>query len=415
MNREHPRVAVIDGVRTPFAKRRGALSTMPALDLGTRCTSELLQRNGLDGHRVDQIVYGRVVGPVGVHNIAREIGLRCDLPPTVEAYTVARACATSYQALVCAAHAIRCGDIETAIVGGADSASHVPVTVTERLVHALEDVRGADNLKERVQALSGLRLDDLAPEPPALAEPSTGEIMGEGAERMAKLRRISRRAQDEYAHRSHERAAAAWRRGDFDYEVMSLFTREGAVLDDECVRHDSSLESYGKLRPVFDEHYGTITAANASPLSDGASAILLMAEHRAEHAGLEPLGYVESHAFSAVDPRRELLIGPVEAIPVALERADAAMEDMAVVDIHEAFAAQTLAVLEELDERGMALDPARLNVGGGSIALGHPFAATGARQITQTLNELRRRGGGRGLCAACAAGGLAAAVVLEAA
>lgn len=254
--------------------------------------------------------------------------------------------------------------------------------------------------------------------------------MGEAAERMAKMNGITRKAQDEFAHRSHSLAAQAWGRGDFDDEVLTLTVpprHTEVVHRDQTVRFDSDLTKYGNLKPVFDRKHGTLTAGNSTPLTDGAAALLMMSESRALELGLEPLGYIRSSAFAAVDPSDQLLIGPVYATPIALDRADVTLADIDLIDMHEAFAAQMLSVIQAFESEEFArsklgrsepvgeIDWDILNVNGGSIAIGHPFAATGARQISQTLRELRRRKGELALCTACAAGGLGAAIVLEAA
>ncbi|MFW5691685.1 MAG: acetyl-CoA C-acyltransferase, partial [Chloroflexota bacterium] len=252
----------------------------------------------------------------------------------------------------------------------------------------------------------------------------------EGAEHMAKVNHISREAQDEFAHRSHTLAARAWSEGKFDQEVMAVHIPpdyDETVTQDTIVRHDSQLEKYAKLPPVFDKRHGTITAANSSPLTDGASTLLMMNEKKAQSLGLPILGYIRSYAFTAVNPADQLLIGPVYAAPLALDRAGMRFSDMALIDQHEAFSAQILSVTKAIESAEFAreklnsnepvgrIDWDRFNVNGGSIALGHPFAATGVRQIIQTLHELRRRGEQFALVSACAAGGLAGAVVLEAA
>lgn len=413
------RVAIIDGVRTPFAKQRTVYRDLTAVDLGALCVAELLHRTGIDETEIDQVVYGQVVPSLHSTNIGRDLALRCGLPLDLDAYSVSRACTTSYQSIVSAAHGIRCGDIDVAVAGGADSASATPVAISETLRETILKVKDDDSLRHRVRALAALRPADLKPAIPALTEPSTGLTMGESAEKMAKDNHISREEQDDFAHRSHILASRAWKEGKFDDEVMQVYVPpryEQVVTEDNLVRHDSDRDAYAALRPVFDPDHGTITAGNSSPLSDGASAVLLMSESRANALGLVPLGFVRSHAFAAVDPTDQLLIGPVDATPTALERAGLTLADMDLVDMHEAFSAQMLAVLRAFERDGIgAVDMDRLNVNGGSIALGHPFAATGARQIIQTLNELRRRGGDLALCTACAAGGLAAAIVLEAA
>lgn len=422
------RVAIVAGLRTPFAKQWTAYRETTALELGKIVVAELLARTGVDPKTIDQVVYGQVVPSVKAPNIAREIVLGTGMPVGIEAYSVSRACATSYQSTVNVAEAIAAGTVRVGIAGGADSASDVPITVSKRLQMALVEASKARSLQQRAQAFLGLSAKDLVPEPPAIAEYSTGETMGESAEKMAKDNGITREAQDDFAHRSHQLAAKAWAEGRMDDEVMEVFVPSGyrtSIREDNLVRKDGERAGYAKLRPAFDRKHGSVTAGNASPLTDGASAVLLMREDVAKAQGLRPLGYLKSYAFAALDPRWQLLMGPSFATPKALDRAGVTLADMTLVDMHEAFAAQILSNVQAFesaawsreylgrDSRIGEIDWDRFNVSGGSISLGHPFAATGARQITQTLNELERRGGGLGLVTACAAGGLGAAMVLE--
>jgi len=421
------RVAIVSGLRTPFAKQGTAYRDLSALDLGKIVVAELLQRTGIEPSQVQQVVYGQVIPSLSVPNIAREIVLGTGMPRNIEAYSVARACATSYQSTVNVAESIMAGVIDCGIAGGADSASDVPMAVGKKLTEALVKVSKARSLGEKLRAFSGVNASDLMPIPPALKEPSTGLTMGESAEKMAKENGISREDQDAFAHRSHTLAAQAWADGRLRDEVMPVFVppRYEAVDEDNLVRKDSELDAYAKLKPVFDRRYGTVTAGNSSPLTDGASALLLMTDKKAKALGLEVLGYLRSYAFSAVDPAEQLLMGPAYAAPLALDRAELKLKNMDLVDMHEAFAAQVLSNIQAFesdafsqaklgrDKRLGKIDWEKLNVSGGSIALGHPFAATGARQISQTLRELRRRGGQYALCTACAAGGLGAAMILE--
>ena len=413
-----PRVALIAGLRTPFARRGGAFRDRGALDLGVACVTELLTRTGLAGE-IERVVYGQVVPSLTAPNIARELALDAGLP-TVDAYSVTRACTTSYQAAIDLTHAIVAGDVDAGVCGGADSVSDVPVAVPRRLGAALIEISSRG--RPRLRTLAELRPRDLVPEPPALTERTTGLTMGEHAEQMAAANRIGRAAQDELAARSHARAAAAWADGRFAEEVMAL----PGIDRDATVRAETSVATLARLRPVFGQD-GAITAGNASPLSDGASAAILMREDKARALGLAPLAFVRATATTAVDPRGQMLLGPAYAIPRALERAGATLADLTLLDLHEAFAAQVLSVTQALASPAWAaehlgraaavgeVDWDRTNVCGGSIAIGHPFAATGTRQLVQVARELRRRGGGLGLLSACAAGGLAAAIVLESA
>lgn len=423
------RVAVVAGLRTPFAKQWSAYREVSALDLANIVVDELLQRIDLDPKEIQQVVYGQVVPSVEAPNIAREIVLATGMPKSIEAYSVSRACATSYQSTVSVAEAIMAGVIDTGLAGGADSASNVPITVSKRLAEALVAATKARSIGERMQAFAGLRPRDLAPVAPAIKEFSTGLSMGESAEKMAKENHISREAQDEFAHRSHLLAAKAWAEGKLDDEVMEVFVPNRfneAIRQDNLVRKDSSIEKYAKLKPAFDRKHGTVTAGNSSPLTDGASALILMREDKAKALGFDVLGFIRSYAFAALDPAGQLLMGPSYASPMALDRAGVKVSDLDLIDMHEAFAAQILSNTQAFESADWArkhlgrseqigsIDWDKFNVSGGSLSMGHPFAATGARQITQTLRELKRRGGNLALCTACAAGGMGASMVLEA-
>jgi acetyl-CoA acyltransferase len=429
MGRDERRVAIVAGLRTPFTKQGSDFKNLTALDLGRAVVAELLERVGVKPEDIEQVVYGQVIPSLAAPNIAREVVLGVGLPRTVDAFSVSRACATSYQSTVNVAQSILDGSIQMGIAGGADSASDIPMVVGKKLSAALARASRARSLGERLSAFGGVSLADLMPIPPALKEPSTGLTMGEGAEKMAKDNGIARDKQDEFAHRSHVRAAAAWAEGKFAEEVMTYYVppKFAATVEDNLVRKDSSLEAYAKLKPVFDRRHGSVTAGNSSPLTDGASALLLASEEKQKALGLPALGYLKSYAFCAVDPADQLLIGPAYATPMALDRAGLKLKDMDLIDMHEAFAAQVLSNTQALesdkfareklgrDKRVGLIDWDKFNVNGGSISIGHPFAATGARQITQTLRELKRRGGQFALCTACAAGGLGAAIILEAA
>ncbi|ENY71879.1 3-ketoacyl-CoA thiolase [Aeromonas diversa CDC 2478-85] len=425
--RQGERIAVVAGLRTPFAKQASAYHGVPAVDLGKLVVGEMLARMELDPALIEQVVFGQVVQMPEAPNIAREIVLGTGMSVSTDAYSVSRACATSFQAVANVTESIMAGTIDIGIAGGADSSSVLPIGVSKTLARALVDLNKARNLQQRFNILRRLRLKDLLPVPPAVAEYSTGLSMGQTAEQMAKTHGISRAAQDELAHRSHTLAAQAWAEGKLAGEVFAAHVPpyRAAIERDNNIRESSDLASYAKLKPVFDRVHGTVTAANATPLTDGAAAVMLMREGRARELGFEPLGYIRSFAFSAIDVWQDMLMGPSYATPIALDRAGITLSDLTLIDMHEAFAAQTLANLKMFASKEFAqsklgrdkaigeVDMDKFNVLGGSLAYGHPFAATGARMITQTLNELRRRGGGVALNTACAAGGLGAAMVLE--
>ena len=422
------RVAIVDGLRTPFARSGTDLKTVSAYELGARVVTELVNRTGIDAERIDRVVFGSVVQDVNSPNIAREIVLASPLPDTTDAHSVTKACATSTQTFIDGALAIMAGDADVVVTGGADSLSRPPVLFTDEFVEVMQAAQKAKDLASRAKALASLRPADLAPQAPSIADRSTGGSMGDGAEKMAKMNGISRMAQDEYALESHRKAVEAWDKGVFDDEVMAFplpprFT--DAVVRDNVPRPDTSLEKLSALQPVFDRTYGSVTAGNASPLTDGAAALVLMEEETARRLGYIPKAFLKSWAFAAVDPNWQLLIGPAFSTPKALARASMQLDDIDVIDIHEAFAAQMLSVIDAFGSEEFArthldrdsaigsIDPDKLNLYGGSISLGHPFAATGARQLLTMANELVRRDAGTALVTQCAAGGLGATVILE--
>jgi acetyl-CoA acyltransferase len=422
------RVAVVAGCRTPFAKAGTAYRDLTAVDLAKACVRELLERTDLALAEVDLVVMGQVVPSVRAPNLAREVVLGTGLPVSVPAHTVNRACASANQAVADVASAILLGHATCGIAGGAESLSDVPILAGRRLARALFAASRAKGLGARLGAFGSLRPRDLVPETPALAEPSTGLTMGQSAEKMAKENGITREAQDAIAFRSHRNAAGAIDSGRLAAEMCRVYVPpgyEGVVSEDNLVRRDTSLEALAALPPVFDPKYGTVTAGNSSPLTDGAAAVLLMAEETARALGYEPLAYVKTWATSAVDPGGQLLMGPAFAVPKALGRAGLALADMDHVEMHEAFAAQVASNLQALESASWArerlgrdtavgaVDPERLNVCGGSIALGHPFGATGARLTTTLARELAQRGGGHGLVSVCAQGGMGFAMILE--
>ncbi|SMY33094.1 3-ketoacyl-CoA thiolase [Photobacterium malacitanum] len=426
--RNGERIAIVSGLRTPFARQSTVFERLSALDLGKIAVNEMLQVADFDPQLIEQVVFGQVVQTPEAPNIAREIVLGTGMNVHTDAYSVTRACATSFQAAVNVTESIMAGTIDIGIAGGADSTSLLPIGVSKKMAATLLALSKAKTMPARLKLISALGVKDLMPVPPAVAEYSTGLSMGQTAEQMAKSHAISREEQDAFAHRSHMLAAQAWRDGLLANEVMTAFPApyQQWLTQDNNVRQDSTLAAYATLNPAFDRLYGSVTAANSTPLTDGAAAILLMREGRAKALGLTPLGYIRSYAFAAIDVVEDMLMGPAYASPLALERAGLTLSDLTLIDMHEAFAAQTLANVKMFGSKRFAkqklgrnhaigdIDMDKFNVLGGSIAYGHPFAATGARMITQTLHELKRRGGGFALNTACAAGGLGAAMILEA-
>ena len=421
------RVAIVAGVRTPFAKAGTAFKSISAIDLGKLCVAELLQRTNLDGKEVQALVFGTVIPSVLAPNIAREVSLLPLLPKGVQSFSVSRACASANQAITDAADQIALGHVDVAIAGGSESLSNIPILHAQGFADALVLASKAKSLPARLKALARIRPRDLVPVTPAIAEPSTGETMGQSAEKMAKLNAIAREEQDHFALRSHRLAAAGTTDGRLTAEIMPVYVPprfESVLTSDNGIREDTSYEQLAALKPVFDRKYGSVTAGNSSPLTDGGACVLLMSEEKARSLGYPPLGIIRSYAYAALDPGEQLLQAPVLAAPIALKRAGLSLKDMDLVEMHEAFAAQVLSNLKGFESKFWAeragisqpvgeVDRAKLNVMGGSIAIGHPFGATGARITTTLLNELRRRGGQFGLMTVCSAGGMGFAMVVE--
>ena len=421
------RVAIVTGVRTPFSKAGTLFKSLSAIELGRLCVAELMQRTNLNGTDVDAIVFGTVVQNVQAPNIAREVSLMPLLPKGVDAWSVSRACASANQAIADAADQIALGHMECVIAGGAESLSNVPILHSRGFTDVLMAANKAKNISQKLSAFSRVRPKDLVPVAPAISEPTTGETMGQSAEKMAKLNDISREEQDEFALRSHRLAAAGLRDGRLSAEMFAVYVPpkyEKIATTDNGVREDSTLDQLSALKPVFDKRYGSVTAGNASPLTDGAGAVLLMSEDKAKALGYTPIAFIRSYASAALDPGEQLLQAPVLAAPKALARAGLTLRDLDLIEMHEAFAAQVLSNLRGFESQAWAdragltkplgaVDRAKLNVMGGSLSIGHPFGATGARVTTTLCNELARRGGQFGMLTVCAAGGLGFAMVIE--
>ncbi|MGH9464503.1 MAG: acetyl-CoA C-acyltransferase FadI [Thermoanaerobaculia bacterium] len=421
-------MAIVDGCRTPFAKAGTLLQDMDVVDLAGVAAGELVTRTAVDPEAIDLAIFGVVVPALHAPNLGREVVFRAGLPAAIPGTTVNLACASSNRAITSGAEAILSGQCQIVLAGGAESLSNVPIRFSTRAGRKLTRLAKAKGLGARLASLATLRPRDFAPVPPAIAEYTTGLTMGQSAEKMARENDVSRRAQDEIALASHQRAAAATTAGRFAGQVVLTFPRpayDRPVAADNGIRGDTSLAALAALPPVFDRRYGSLTAGNSSPITDGAAAVLLMSEERARALGYRPLGYIRSWAWAALDPATQLLQGPAYAAPAALDAAGVTLGDIDLVEMHEAFAAQVLSNLkafasakfarEELGRTAPVgeIDFERLNVNGGSIAIGHPFAATGARVTVQLLCELERRGLNLGLATVCAAGGVGFAMVVE--
>ena len=422
------RVAVVDACRTPFARAGSDLKELDVIDLAGIAAAEVVARAAIDPAEIDLCVFGVVVAALHAPNLGREIVFRAALPASIPGTTVNLACASANRAITSGAEAILRGEAEIVLAGGAESLSNVPFAFPQRAAAKFMALAKSRSLGERLKWLSRFRPRDFAPVPPAIAEHSTGMTMGEACEKMAKENDVSRRAQDEIALLSHQRAAAAQAAGLFAGQVVAVFpppAYDRAVTVDNGVRGDSTMAALAALRPAFDRRHGTLTAGNSSPITDGGGAVLLMSERRARTLGRTPLDYLRSWAYAATDPGQQLLQGPAYAAPMALERAGLRLGEIDLIEMHEAFAAQVLSNLKAFasprfarDELGRSeaigiVDFDRLNVNGGSLALGHPFGATGVRVTMQLLHELRRRSLQFGLITVCAAGGHGFAMVVE--
>ena len=412
------RVAVIAGVRTPFAKAGTVLKDARAVDLARYAARELLERTNLDGHEVDEVIFGQVVPSALVPNVGREVSLLPQFPKEIPSYTLNRACASANQAISAGHDQIALGNANVILAGGAEALSDIPILASRRLADILVEASKAKTLVARVRTFAKIRPKDLVPVAPAIAEPSTGESMGQSAEKMAKENHIARDAQDRWALRSHTLAAQGTADGRLTAEIAPWLPNRpspaaAVVKQDNGIRTDTSLEQMAKLKPVFDRRYGTVTAANSSPLTDGASAVLLMSDEKARALGYEPLTYIRSYAVAAVDPGWQLLQAPIFAVPMALERAGIQWKDLGLIEIHEAFASQVLSNLQGFAAKGWEINEEIINVMGGSIAIGHPFGATGGRLVTTLSNEMKRRDVQFGLISVCAQGGMGFAMVLE--
>jgi acetyl-CoA C-acetyltransferase len=416
------RVAVVAGARVPFARSDGPYATASNQQLLTAALDSLVERCGLEEPgAVGEFVAGAVLKHARDFNLARETVLGSRLDARTPAYDIQQACGTGLQTVIAAANKIALGQTESAVAGGADTASDAPLGVNDELRRILLAARRAKSLSGRAKALARIRPAHLVPDIPRNAEPRTGLSMGEHAAVTARAWGITRQAQDELAALSHRRLAAAYERGFFQDLVVPF----RGLARDQNLRPGSTAEKLAVLKPVFglDGPDPTMTAGNSTPLTDGAALVLLASEEWAEARGLEPLAYLTAHETAAVDfvagdvtdGEDGLLMAPAYAVPRMLERAGLGLADFDLLEIHEAFASQVLATLAAWEKRGLPpVDRARLNVAGSSLATGHPFAATGARIVATLAGLLAERGvPGRGLISVCAAGGQGVTAILE--
>ena len=422
------RVAIIGGARIPFARANGAFGDANNQDMLTAALRALVDRFALKGERLGEVAAGAVIKHSRDWNLARESTLGSGLHPETPAYDLQRACGTSLSAVAQLANRIDRGEIDCAIAGGADSASDVPLTYSRNLQRSVLALSRGKSWTDKLRTIGDLRPWDLAPAHPGVGEPRTGLSMGQHCEEMAKEWQIGRKEQDELALASHKNAAAAWLSGFYADWVVEFHD----LKRDNNVRGDTSLEKLASLRTAFDPSpAGTLTAGNSSPLTDGAACVLVASEEWARARGIKPLAYFTFAETAAVDfvgmagPKEGMLMAPAYAVPRMLDRAGLKLQDFDIYEIHEAFAAQVLCTLKAWESdsycrkrlgRDAALgsiDRAKLNPKGSSVALGHPFAATGARIVMTAAKQLAERGSGRALISICAAGGMGVTAIVE--
>jgi len=422
------RVAILGGARIPFARANGAYMEAGNQQMLTAAMKSLVDKFDLKNQRIGEVAAGAVIKHSRDWNLARESALGSGLHPTTPAYDLQRACGTSLSAVAQLANRIAQGEIDSGVAGGADSASDIPLSYSPRLQRTVLSMARGKSWTDKLSTLGHLRPWDLAPAAPGIAEPRTGLSMGQHCEEMAKEWAIGRREQDELALASHKNAAAAWLSGFFHDLVIEF----GDLKRDNNVRGDTSLEKLSSLKTAFDSSpAGTLTAGNSSPLTDGAACVLLSSEDWARSRGLQPQAFVTFTETAAVDfvgmagTKEGMLMAPAYAVPRMLDRAGLKLQDFDIYEIHEAFAAQVLCTLKAWESedycknrlgRNEALgriDRSKLNPKGSSVALGHPFAATGARIVATLAKQLAERGSGRGLISICAAGGMGVTAILE--
>lgn len=419
-------VVLVEGCRTPFMRSGTDYLGLTSYDLARLALRGILEKTGLEAEEVGLVVMGSVVQNVSTSNVARDAALGAGFSQRTPAHTVTMACISANQAVVSAAEAIRSGQTDVAVAGGVEVLSDTPPQFPLRVRKRLYELQKYGSALEYRKLFQGLSPSELLPRAPKVAEYATGETMGESADRLAATFGVSRSEQDAYALRSHQRAAAATAAGKLvDMLPTAVPPTFSMLTQDNTVRADSSLEKLASLKPVFVKPFGTVTAGNASPLTDGASAVLLMAEDAARAHGFTPLARLGAYTFVAQDPGEELLLGPAYATPRVLERAGVTLADVDVIELHEAFAGQVLAVLRATESDIFAqkklgketrvgdVNMDKLNTWGGSLSLGHPFGATGTRLLTMAARRLHDEDGTLALVTACAAGGLGHAMLLE--
>lgn len=418
------KIAIIGGSRIPFCRSNSLYAEQTNLDMLSAAIQGVVDRFGLDGKQLDLVLGGAVTTHSKDFNLAREAVLSTTLSPLTTGVTLQMACGTSLEAALLAGGQIAAGQIDCAIVSGTDTTSDAPIVFQRRFAQRLIKLGKARSFKDKLGTFKGFSLKELAPQPPRNAEPRTGLSMGQHCERMAREWEISREEQDQLTFESHQKAAAAWESGFFD----DLVTSHNGVIRDNIIRPDTSQEKLAKLKPAFDRKHGTLTAGNSTTLTDGAAAVLLASEEWAKANNLPVQAWLTLGRTASVDFANQdegLLMAPTVAVAEMLQRAGLTLQDFDFYEIHEAFAAQVLCTLKAweserycrerlgLDAALGKIDRSRMNVRGGSVAIGHPFAATGARILSTLAAILEEAGSGRGLISVCTAGGMGVSAIVE--
>ncbi|XP_015598581.1 trifunctional enzyme subunit beta, mitochondrial [Cephus cinctus] len=418
-------IVYIDGVRTPFLQSGTQYEKLMAYELAKDTLLNLLKRTGIPKEVVDYVTYGTVIQEVRTSNIAREAALAAGFSEHTPAHTVTMACISSNQAITTGMGLIACGVYDVIVAGGVDFMSDIPIRHSRSMRSLMLRANRAKTAGQKLALLASIRPGHFIPDLPSVAEFSSGETMGHSSDRLAAAFSVSRSEQDEYARLSHSRAAEAHEKGYLSDLIPIKVPGVEAVINKDNGVRVSTLEQLAKLKPAFVKPYGTVTAANASFLSDGASAALIMTEDKARELGLTPKAYLRNFTYVSQDPIDQLLLGPAYAIPKVLDKAGLTLKDIGVWEVHEAFAAQILSNLKALDSEWFAKnylkrnekvgvpDLNKWNAWGGSLSIGHPFAATGVRLASHTANRMIRENQQFGLIAACAAGGQGVGMIME--
>eukprot|EP01119_Soliformovum_irregulare_P008300 TRINITY_DN21433_c1_g1_i1.p1 TRINITY_DN21433_c1_g1~~TRINITY_DN21433_c1_g1_i1.p1 ORF type:complete len:482 (+),score=138.05 TRINITY_DN21433_c1_g1_i1:124-1446(+) len=418
-------IVLVDGVRTPFLPSGAEFNDLAAHDLGRIAISGLIKKTGVDPKEIQYVVMGNVIQEVKTSNIARESAMGCGIPLSTPAHTVTMACISANQAMTTIMGQIANGAIDVGIAGGTETMSDVPIRFSRPLRKRMLASRKIKSALGYLGLLKGLKLGDLAPEAPGVAEFSTNEVMGYSSDRLATAFDISRRAQDEYALRSHTFAEKATSEGKLTDLLPTKVPGKDTYLTSDTGIRVSTIEKLSELKPAFVKPHGSVTAANASYLTDGGSAALIMTEEKAKELGLTPKAYLRDFVYVSQDPKDQLLLGPAYATPKLLDKTGLKLSDIDVFEFHEAFAGQILANLAALnsdyfcktymnrDGKVGEIPMNKFNLWGGSLSIGHPFGATGVRLVTTAANRLEKEGGRYALVAACAAGGQGHAMLVE--